>query len=206
MQIDYAAFGNTFVNDYFLYVSVIKGSTRVLCSNWYCLELLDFSNFFTIVLSLVGLYFIVDSLDSWKDQDAYYNSRSTLTELKEIIFNCGVASIYHINKYTTPKDHQKINIENREKFKLLLPMNMINDSLDKLESMVNNQPIHCEKDFIELMNEVRKIINKMHRIVDLEKISFHNIGSHINIAIRDDLPLVDQMLENLQSKVSETIK
>lgn len=196
----------TIVSYYFIYVLVTKGFTDALCLNRYCLELLDFSDFFTIILSFAGLYFIVDSLDSWKDQEAYYNSRETLGELNEIILNCEIFSIADINNYTNYKDHQEFSIENRKEIKSLLPVNAINSNFDKLRSLIESRPIYHRKDFIELMGEIQKIINKMHRVVDNENISFYNIGSRINIAIRDDIPHVNALLIKLQENISKAVE
>ncbi|WP_421833026.1 hypothetical protein ACOQNK_17735 [Acinetobacter baumannii] len=68
---------------YFLFVAVEKNSISI-CANFYCLELIPIGDFIAIYIAIVGLFFVVSSLNDWKVQDKYNNAKIRVAELNEI--------------------------------------------------------------------------------------------------------------------------
>lgn len=68
---------------YLTYVSVHKLFSK-WCKTNYCFEFPPYADTLAIYVALVGLYFVVNSLNEWKDQEKYFKSRTNLTLLSEI--------------------------------------------------------------------------------------------------------------------------
>lgn len=193
---------------YYLFsFKVYENSFQNLCSKYYCLELIDFSNFCGIMLSIVGLYFVVDSLDSWKDQQAYYNSRDFLNELNNYLADCEYRSIFEVMHYiSNDASNQILNEENKIKIKGFLPSIGIGSEIDKLEGKIRSSAIHFEEEFIQLHELIYSMIKNMKQTVDNQKISYKNLDSNLHIAVRNDLIEARSMKNELENKLSKLVK
>lgn len=68
---------------YLLFVSVEKKLFSV-CKKYFCLEIMPIGDFIAIFISIIGLYFVVNSLNDWKVQDKYNNAKNRVAELNEL--------------------------------------------------------------------------------------------------------------------------
>lgn len=196
------------ISVYYLFsFKVYENSFQNLCSKYYCLELIDFSNFCGIMLSIVGLYFVVDSLDSWKDQQAYYNSRDFLNELNNYLADCEYRSIFEVMHYiSNDASNQILNEENKIKIKGFLPSIGIGSEIDKLEGKIRSSAIHFEEEFIQLHELIYSMIKNMKQTVDNQKFSYKNLDSNLHIAVRNDLIEARSMKNDLENKLSKLVK
>lgn len=193
---------------YYLFsFKVYESSFQNLCTKYYCLELIDFSNFCGIMLSIVGLYFVVDSLDSWKDQQAYYNSRDFLNELNKYLADCEYRSILEVMHYiSNDASNQILNEENKIKIKGFLPSIGIGSEIDKLKGKIRSSAIHFEEEFIQLHELIYSMIKNMKQTVDNQKFSYKNLDSNLHIAVRNDLIEARSMKNELENKLSKLVK
>lgn len=70
---------------YWLYIYLIK-FTADYCKiePSYCIEFLPYGDFLAVYVAIVGLYFVVTSLDDWKHQDKFQTAKINLVKLHEI--------------------------------------------------------------------------------------------------------------------------
>lgn len=186
---------------YWFYSYINNGATVELCQNIHCVPILSLAEFLSISTGLLALFWVVDSLNSWKDQDAYYNSRDINFELKEYIYACNVGIIMKINKL--PKN--LTFDEMRDNLKVIIPSWGIGSPISKLCYKIEHENIYYHKEFKELSDLVQKIILSMGSVVDKEKMSFKNIDSRIHIAIRDDVKRAKQLSDKLQDKLYDLV-
>ncbi|MEG8243196.1 hypothetical protein MKS77_18735 [Acinetobacter baumannii] len=97
---------------YFLFVAVEKNSLSI-CATFYCLELIPIGDFIAIYISIVGLFFVVSSLNDWKVQDKYNNAKIRAAELNEISslindFSFKICAFY--NYKTIGENQSKVSI------------------------------------------------------------------------------------------------
>lgn len=52
-----------------------------LCNKNYCIEFLPYGDFLAAYIAIVGLYFVVTSLDAWKHQDQYQTAKNNIPDL-----------------------------------------------------------------------------------------------------------------------------
>lgn len=100
---------------YFLFVAIQKNLLG-FCKEYFCLELIPIGDFIAIFISVIGLYFVVSSLNDWKIQDKYNNAKIRVAELNEISslmhdFSFKICAFYNY----------KTNGENQSKVSKLIP-------------------------------------------------------------------------------------
>lgn len=89
-----------------------------LCKKNYCIEFFPIGDFIACYIAIVGLYFVVTSLDAWKKQDKYNNAKARVAELNslqpEITLGFGfkICSFYDVKQKKTEKkilrfDHER---------------------------------------------------------------------------------------------------
>ena len=54
------------------------------CSKNYCMKTLSLAEFLAIEAALLGVYFVVSSIDDWKKQDQYLNAKQNIEQLYKI--------------------------------------------------------------------------------------------------------------------------
>lgn len=69
---------------YLLYSFIQNDGTTSWCQNTICIPIISLAEFLSISTALLGLFWVIDSLNAWKDQDAYYNSRDINLELRNL--------------------------------------------------------------------------------------------------------------------------
>ena len=88
-----------------------------LCKKNYCIEFFPIGDFIACYIAIVGLYFVVTSLDAWKQQDKYNNSKNRialLNDLKHKIefgFGLKICSFYETNQGENEKKVFRMGLE-----------------------------------------------------------------------------------------------
>lgn len=182
---------------YGFYLFINNGTTINLCQKIDCIPVLSLPEFLSISIALLGLFWVIDSLNAWKDQDAYYNSRDINLELREFIYNCEVSAIIEIMEL--PKsltlDEMSSNL------KSILPASGIGSPISNLRHKIDYENIYYREEFQELSKLVDKIISSMWNTIERENNDFKNIGSRVSIATRNDLSCAKKLSDKLQEKL-----
>lgn len=187
---------------YYLFYSFINnGATANLCKNIHCLPVLSLAEFLSISTGLFALFWVIDSLNSWKDQDAYYNSRDINLELSEYIYTCDIGIIMKIMKLPKNLPFEEM----RDNLKVILPSCGVGSPISNLCYKIEHENIYYHKEFKDLSELVQKIIFSIRNVVDREKVSFKNIDSRIHIAIRNDVKRAKQLSDKLQDKLYDLV-
>lgn len=182
---------------YGFYSFINNGATINLCQNINCIPILSLPEFLSISTALLGLFWVIDSLNSWKNQDAYYNSRDINLELREFIYTCDISIIIEIMEL--PKD---VSLEEmRSNLKIILPTPGIDSPISNLCHKIEYENIYYREEFRELSGLVERVISSMWDVVNREKKDFKNIGSRIHIATRNDLRRAKQLNDELHDKL-----
>jgi len=69
---------------YYYAYSFVDLHLSKLCDKYVCFEFPPYADFLAIWSAIIGLYFVVTSLDAWKDQDKYQTAKINLVKLHEI--------------------------------------------------------------------------------------------------------------------------
>lgn len=180
----YAAIGLTvFLTIAYYYVySFVDLYVSELCDKYVCFEFPPYADFLAIWTAIIGLYFVVTSLDAWKKQDQYNNAKNRialLNDLKhkiEFSFGYKICSFYTFKKGENEIKIAKMDLERDyviECFKAYLRDTNILEDIRKLDRE-NHSVKNClyQKDFDEVIFLAYKYIqgcNKEIRILKLTK-------------------------------------
>ena len=172
-----------------------------MCQEFICIPILSLPEFLSIVIGLLGLFLVIDSLDSWKNQDAYYNSRDIHLELKEIINKCDFEIIIQIIEIPENLPF----MEKRNKIESMLPINGIGSPISRIQHKIEYENIFYREEFNNLIVIIDEIVSLIWGVVNTEKKDFKNIDSRIHIATRNQLCEAKNLSQKLQNKLYELI-
>lgn len=172
-----------------------------MCQKFICLPVLSLPEFLSTVIGLLGLFLVIDSLDSWKNQDAYYNSRDINLELEELINQCDFKIILQIMKIPSDLPFE----EKRDKIKSILPSHGIGSSIDNLHNKIKYENVFYREEFINLVETMEKVISSIWEEVASEKSSFNNFDSRVHKVTRNQLRDAKKLHQKLQDKLYDLI-
>lgn len=139
-----------------------------LCNKYVCFEFPPYADFLAVWTAIIGLYFVVTSLDSWKHQDKYNNSKNRialLNDLKHKIefgFGFKICAFYETNLGENEKKILRMGLERDyviECFKAYLEDTNILEDIRKLDRE-NYNVKNClyQKDFDEVIELAYKYV------------------------------------------------
>lgn len=182
---------------YLLYSYIQNKGTTSLCQNTICIPIISLAEFLSISTAVLGLFWVIDSLNAWKDQDAYYNSKDIDLELRELIYNCEIRAIIKIMDLPNTLTFDEIS----SNIKSILPAIGIGSPISNLRHKIEYENIYYREEFKELSRLVDKIISSMWKTIEHERNDFKNIDSRISIATRNDLDCAKKLSNKLQDKL-----
>lgn len=157
---------------YFLFVAVEKNSISI-CATFYCLELIPIGDFIAIYIAIIGLFFVVSSLNDWKIQDKYNNAKIRVAELNEISnlmrdFSFKICAFY--NHKTSGENQSKVSVSVpnddyvRNMFKAYIEDTGILNRISELDKR-NYSSKDClfQNDFDHVIEQGYKFINGCNR-------------------------------------------
>lgn len=186
---------------YFTSVLSSKSWVSNFCANKHCLELLSLGDFLSIAVSIIGLVFVVQSLDGWKHQDRFFNAReicNLLIELKNLT-EFELLLIIDKIEYETPPS---INInQQRESFKKVF----FELKLFKVSRTIEHKILYSNCLYKDELKEVHKRINKkIHEMYTYtENENLKNLQSFLHIIIRDDFKNISKTLQSINEKLNK---
>ena len=71
---------------YYYFYSFVDLYLSKLCDKYVCFKFLTYSELLAIWVALIGLSFVVSSLDDWKNQYKFEKATKTIAELNNIIY------------------------------------------------------------------------------------------------------------------------
>ena len=187
---------------YFFMVAILKGMMNDFCQKKYCFDLLDLSDYLSISLALVGLVFVVKSLDSWKEQDKFFNARNLCNKLTSLKDLCDIQLLILIDQ----KEHEVRSLPLEEQRKALLNI-FFEIQLFRLSEEISNILRHSnylyKEDFNGIYSELNTKIHAMYNIIENEKKSFKNIQAVLHIAIRNEFLNLSKKLFSINQRLDK---
>lgn len=187
---------------YFYYSFISNDGTESMCKNIICIPILSFPEFLTIITGVIGIVLVIESLRSWKDQDAYNNSMDINLKLSEYIHDIDISIIIKIMNL----DKNLSLNEKKNEIKNIIPVSGIGSPISNLCCKIGYENIYYRDDFNELSKIIEKMISSIWDIVDKENNDFQNIDFLIQRATRDNLKEAVKLNEKLRSKLHDLIK
>lgn len=109
----YGAIGLTvFLTIAYYYVySFVELHMSKLCDKYVCFEFPPYADFLAIWSAIIGLYFVVTSLDAWKKQDQYNNAKNRIALLNDLKYKLEFSFGYKIcDFYNRPQGENEIKV------------------------------------------------------------------------------------------------
>lgn len=225
----YGAIGLTvFLTIAYYYVySFVELHMSKLCDKYVCFEFPPYADFLAIWVAIIGLYFIVTSLDDWKKQ---YKFNNTIEAIKDInIFKKNLVHyIKNLNSILDIKEDQssKSTLESiKKKYNKLSIEARIIDSFNELEKSILIEKVilpEHEKDIKKILTLLDKVIRSIsHQIISIKQeendTSFNYLKLKINkmyekevlsiIKLHSDyLKIVQTGINNISIKLNNFIE
>lgn len=188
---------------YYLFtVGVSKGWMDSWCQKIYCLDLLSLGEYLSISIAIIGLVFVIKSLNSWKEQDKFLNARNICNQLINFQTLCELDLLILIGQKQKEMD-LLASLEEQKKFlqkaffelELLKIDRELGEKLEQSNFLYKNEL----KDAYKILN---KCLHKMYSDIESQANNFKNIQSFLRIAIRDDIKEVSNKLNKINEQLN----
>lgn len=183
-----------------------------LCDKYVCFEFPPYADLLSIWVAVVGLYFVVDSLDAWKMQDKYLNSKKSMEYIQ--LINEQMKYIgYKLNNFY-PKDSIVLRNEEldfiKKEFKKFINETEVFENYNHLDrnNYINNKLFKSEIEGIskKLSKIIFGIDHDVRNIKEIEpKTEKRFKGDLVNIHIkyRNDISNVSLEIQNLNKLIKD---
>ncbi|MFP0549373.1 hypothetical protein ACLDXX_12595 [Acinetobacter baumannii] len=167
---------------YYYTYSFVDLYVSKLCDKHVCFEFPPYADFLAIWVAIIGLYFVVTSLDAWKHQDQYQTAKQNIKRLHEIAdelknYNVKLSNLnerYIMLDYTSSTREFK-NTDLYLKYKDWIEKNGIKNIISDADHKITQQEVNLyQEDFNKLIKIChdyihdidQKIMNKDRKIVE----------------------------------------
>ena len=152
---------------YYLY-SFVELASNNLCQKYICFEFPSLAEVLAIYVAIIGLYFVVTSLDAWKQQDKYYNTKKSMEYITQI--NRGIFLISRkLNDFypieTAVLSHEELNFIKSE-FKTIFKDTGIFEHYNNLDRHNYSNNLLFETEVLSISNKLSKIIFKLNQDIN----------------------------------------
>ena len=185
-----------------------------LCKKNYCIEFFPIGDFIACYIAIVGLYFVVTSLDAWKHQDKFQTAKINLVKLHEIdsillTFKNNLSNFdeCYVKYYTNSLSDNEITETNLfKKYKALKSHLKIQDKLEECDLDINTKNINLFQNYFEsCISSAKTYIQE----IDKEVIKINNEKRvHINNRItkhEEDKKAEEEKINNMPSGIYKTL-
>jgi len=183
-------------------VAILKGMMNDFCQKKYCFDLLDLSDYLSISIALVGLVFVVKSLDSWKEQDKFFNARNLCNKLTTLIGLCDIQLLILIDR----KEREVSSLPLEEQKKALLHVFFelqLFRLIEEIHKILKHSNYFYKEDFHEIYSELNKKIHAMYNIIENEKTGFKNTQTALHRATRNEFQELNKKLSNINQRLDK---
>lgn len=191
------------VGYYLFMVGVSKEWINSWCQKKYCLDLLSLGEYLSISIAAIGLVFVVQSLDGWKEQDKFFNARNICNQLMNFQTLCELDLLLLIDQKQNEMDllaslKEQKKILQRAFFELELFKidRELGEKLQQSNYLYKNEL----KDAYKILN---KCLHKMYSNIENQENNFKNIQSFLNRNIRDEMKEVSSTLHEINENLNK---
>lgn len=187
---------------YLLMVAILKGMMNDFCQRKYCFDLLDLSDYLSISMALVGLVFVVKSLDSWKEQDKFFNARNLCNKLTTLKDLCDIQFLILIDQKEREVSSLPLEEQREALLKIFFEMKLFGLS-EEISKILMHSNYFYKEDFNEIYSELNRKIHAMYNIIENEKKSFKNIQTVLHRAIRNEFQELNKKLFSINQRLDK---
>jgi hypothetical protein len=187
---------------YSFMVAVLKGWMASWCQKIYCLDFLSFGEYLSISIAIIGLVFVIKSLDGWKEQDKFLNARNICNQLINFQTLCELDLLILIGQ----KQNEMDLLASLEEQKKLLQKAFFELELFKIDrelgEKLEQSNFLCKNELKDAYKILNKCLHKMYSDIENQENNFKNIQSFLNIAIRNDIKEVSKKLNKINEQLN----
>ena len=187
---------------YLLMVAILKGMMNDFCQKKYCFDLLDLSNYLSISIALVGLVFVVKSLDSWKEQDKFFNARNLCNKLTTLKDLCDIQLLILIDQKEREVSSFPLEEQRKALLNIFFEMQLFRLS-EEISKILMHSNYFYKEDFNGIYSELNRKIHDMYNIIENEKKSFKNIQTVLHQAIRNEFQELNKKLFSINQRLDK---
>lgn len=95
---------------YYLFYALNTNTLTQYCKKYICFEILSYAEFLSCSIGLISLYFVLKSLESWKDSYKFERAIQALSKFEElkIIGNRYLSILYELNTKLQKTNHNEL--------------------------------------------------------------------------------------------------
>lgn len=184
-----------------------------VCAKHYCMKTLSLAEFLAIEAALIGVYFVVSSLDDWKHQDKFQTAKINLVKLHEInsiistfknnLSNFDECYVEYFPNSLSDNDIKETN--SFKKYKAIKNRLKIQDKIEECELDINTKNINLfQNNFESCISLAKKYIQE----IDKEITKLNNEKRvHINNRIikhEEDKKANEERVNNMPDGLKKT--
>lgn len=199
---------------YYLTFSFAELHMQKFCKSHVCFDFMPYADFIAIWVAIIGLYFVVTSLDDWKHQDKFQTAKINLIKLHEIDsiilkFKNNLSNFDECYvKYNTNSlsDNEISETNSFKKYKAIKTHLKIQDKIEECELDIKTKSINLfQNDFESCISLAKKYIQKIEKEV-IQKNNERIV--HINNRItkqEDDKKIEKEKINNIPDEFLKTL-
>lgn len=198
---------------YYYAYSFVDLHLSKLCDKYVCFEFPPYADFLAIWSAIIGLYFVVSSLDDWKHQDKFQTAKINLVKLHEInsiistfknnLSNFNECYVEYFPNSLSDNDIKETN--SFKKYKAIKSRLKIQDKIEECELDITTKNINLfQNDFESCISLAKTYIQE----IDKELTKLNNEKRvHINNRIikhEDDKKANEERVNNMPDGLKKT--
>jgi len=179
-----------------------------LCKKNYCIEFFPIGDFIACYIAIVGLYFVVTSLDAWKHQDQYQTAKKNIEQLYTISNTVGRLTniLRNLDEYTL-KNPNIFQLSNAQppikhtnaflKFQSFKTEYEIDELIEHAEESILEKSINLKhKKFENLINKIKNYTQNIEKEIQL-------LDEAVMIQYQKDLLTMQTTLQDIEDKINK---
>ena len=172
-----------------------------LCDKYVCFEFPPYADFLAIWSAIIGLYFVVTSLDAWKHQDQYQTAKKNIEQLytisnkvghlTNILRNLDKYNLQNPNVFQPPTKHTNAFL----KFQSLKTEYKIDELIEHAEGSILEKSINLKhKKFENLINKIKNYTQNIEKEIQL-------LDEAVMIQYKEDQSTMQKTLQDIEDKI-----
>ncbi|MFV5370042.1 hypothetical protein VXO74_15180 [Acinetobacter junii] len=212
----YASIGLTvFLTIVYYYVySFVDLYVSKLCDKYVCFEFPPYADVLALWVAIIGLYFVVTSLDAWKHQDKYQTAKINLIKLHEISsillrFKNNLSNFDEVDvKYflNSISDNEITETNSFKKYEELKSILTIKDKIEECDLDINTKSINLfQSDFEYCISLAKKYLQEIDKeVIKLNDEKIVNINKRITKE-EEDKKAKKEKINNMPDGIFKTL-
>ncbi len=193
---------------YYYAYSFVDLHLSKLCDKYVCFEFPPYADFLAIWSAIIGLYFVVTSLDAWKHQDQYQTAKKNIEQLYTISNTVGRLTniLRNLDEYTL-KNPNIFQLSNAQppikhtnaflKFQSFKTEYEIDELIEHAEESILEKSINLKhKKFENLINKIKNYTQNIEKEIQL-------LDEAVMIQYQKDLLTMQTTLQDIEDKINK---